>query len=192
MIPSPEDDSDLHLQPRRTLLAAGAGAAAGLLAGCSGSKPLRLKVRSGVKVDRADVAILNGLLDIEQHSIAAYTAGIPLLRQPAVKAAKQFLGQELAHAQSLSDLIRKAGGKPDEPRASYDLGNPSTEPQVLALLEGLEGRQLAAYVQMIPRLSPGRLRSAVAAIFANDAQHLAVLRAQRRQAPAPAAFVTGG
>jgi hypothetical protein len=174
------------------VLAAGGGATAGLLAGCSGSKPLRLKVRSGVKVARGDVAILNGLLGIEQHTIAAYTAGIPLLRRPAAKAAKQFLGQELAHAQSLTDLIKQAGGKAAKPSASYELGNPATEPQVLALLEALEGRQLAAYVQMIPQLSPGHLRSAVAAIFANDAQHLAVLRTELGHDPIPTAFVSGG
>ncbi len=191
MTPSPEEDS----HSRRTLLAAGGSAAAaaiGLLAACSGSKPLRLKVRSGVTVERGDVSILNGLLDLEQQTIAAYTAGIPLLRRPAIKAAQQFLGQELAHAQALSDLVKKAGGKPDKPRPSYDLGNPSTEPQVLALLRGLEAKQLAAYVQMTPLLTPGRLRSAVAAIFANDAQHLAVLREQLGEAPVPAAFVTGG
>jgi ferritin-like protein len=174
------------------VLAVGAAAAAGLIAGCSGSKPLRLQVRSGVKVARGDVAILNGLLDIERHTIAAYTAGIPLLRRPAAKAAQQFLSQELAHAQSIADLIKQAGGKAAKPRARYDLGNPKTEPQVLALLEALEGRQLAAYVQKIPGLSPGRLRSAVAAIFANDAQHLAVLRTELRQDPVPAAFVSGG
>jgi hypothetical protein len=174
------------------VLAASGAATAGLLAGCSGSKPLRLKVRSGVKVARGDVAILNELLGIEQYTIAAYTAGIPLLRRPAAKAAKQFLGQELAHAQSLTDLIKQAGGKAAKPSASYALGNPATEPQVLALLEALEGRQLAAYVQMIPRLSPGRLRSAVAAIFANDAQHLTVLRTQLGQDPVPTAFVSGG
>jgi Ferritin-like domain len=174
------------------VLAAGGAAAAGLLAGCSGSKPLRLKVRSGVKVARGDVAILNGLLGIEQYTIAAYTAGIPLLRRPAAKAARQFLGQELAHAQALMDLITQAGGKAAKPSASYALGNPATEPQVLALLEALEGRQLAAYVQMIPRLTPGRLRSAVAAIFANDAQHLSVLRTALGHDPFPTAFVSGG
>ena len=112
--------------------------AAGLLAACSGSKPLRLKVRSGVTVQRGDVSVLNGLLDLEQRTIAAYTAGIPLLRRPAAKAAQQFLAQELAHAQALSDLIKKAGGKPDKPRSSYDLGNPTTEAAVLTLLRGLE------------------------------------------------------
>jgi len=189
--PSLQDDP----HSRRTLLAAGGGAAAatvGLLAACSGSKPLRVKVRTGVKVQRGDVSALNRVLDLEQHTIAAYTAGIPLLRKPATKAAQQFLAQELAHAQALSDLVRKAGGKPDKPRASYDLGNPSTDVEVLALLRDLEGRQLAAYLQVLPSLSPGKLRSAVAAIFANDAQHLAVLRAQLGQTAVPAAFVTGG
>lgn len=150
-----------------------------------------MKVRNGVKVARGDVGVLNGLLDLEHQTIAAYTAGIPLLRRPAGKAAKQFLAQELAHAQALSDLVHKAGGKPYKRRSSYDLGHPTTEAQVLALLRDLEAAQLAAYVEMIARLSPGRLRSAVAAIFANDAQHHAVLRSQLGQAPAPAAFVTG-
>lgn len=190
MSPPPEGE---HPHSRRGLLVAGGSvAAAGLIAACSGSKPLRLQVRSGAKVQPGDVAVLNELLDLEHHTIAAYTAGLPLLHPPAVKAAKQFLGQELAHAQSLSDLIRQAGGKPNRPRANYDLGHPATETQVLELLRGLEGAQLTAYVEMIPDLSPGQLRSAVVAIFANDAQHLSVIRAQLRQAPIPSAFVAGG
>ena len=188
MTRSPADDS----HSRRKLLVGGGGAAAAVLLGACGSKPLRVKVRTGVKVQRGDVAGLNGLLDLELHTIAAYTAGVPLLRKPAAKAAQQFLAHELAHAQALSDLVRKAGGKPDEPRARYDLGNPTTETEVLTLLRGLEDEQLAAYVRTLPLLSPGKLRSAVAAIFANDAQHVAVLSAQLGQAAVPAAFVTGG
>jgi Ferritin-like domain len=189
---APPQDGDSR--SRRTLLIGGAGTAAAtaaLLAGCSGSKPLRLQVRSGAKVAPGDIIVLNQLLDLEHRTIAAYTAGLPLLGQPATKAAQQFLSQELAHAQSLSDLIRQAGGKPDEPRASYDLGRPADETEVLQLLRGLEATQLAAYVAMIPGLTPGKLRSAVVAIFANDAQHLSVIRAQLNQTPIPSAFVTG-
>jgi hypothetical protein len=182
-------EADSH--SRRTLLAAGGGAAVALLAGCSGSKPLRVRVRNGASVHGRDVAILDTLLDLEQHAIAGYTAGIPLLDRPTAKAAQQFLSQELAHSQALSDLIRRAGGKPQKPRTSYDLGHPTTNAQVLALLRDLENAQLSAYVQMIPQLTPGRLRSAVAAICANDAQHLAVLRQQLGQNPVPSAFVTG-
>lgn len=187
MTASPEPDS----HSRRALLAAGTGSALAMLAGCSGSNPLRVKLRSGVTVQGADVLILNGLLGLEQHAIAGYTAGIPLLDHSVAKAAQQFLSQELAHSQALSDLIRKAGGKPNEPPPSYDLGHPTTNAQVLALFRDLESAQLAAYVRMIPLLTPGRLRSAVAAIFANDAQHLAFLHQQLGQVPVPTAFVTG-
>jgi len=179
---------------RKLLLAAGATLAGGgttVLAACSGSTPLRVKVRNGAKVSRGDAEILNGLLDLEYYAIAAYTAGIPLLRQPSARAAKQFLGQELAHASALSDLVKRAHGKPSKPRASYDLGHPRGATDVLVLLHRLESEQLAAYVEMIPRLSPGRVRSATAAIFANDAQHVSVLRTQLGRTPAPAPFVTG-
>lgn len=171
------------------MLVGGSGSA--MLAGCSGSKPLRVKVRTGVTVEGADVPILNALLDLEQYAVAGYTAGIPLLDYPAAKAAKQFLSQELAHAQELSTLIRKGGGKPRRPRASYDLGHPTTNAQVLTLLGELENVQLSAYLDRIPLLTAGRLRSTVAALCANDAQHLAVLRQQLGQSPVPAAFVTG-
>lgn len=186
--------SEAESHSRRTLLAAAAGGAlaiAGGVTACSGSKPLRVKVRSGVTVQSGDISILGGLLDLEQHTIAAYTAGIPLLASRYAKASKQFLSQELAHAQALTDLIRKAGGKPQKPHSSYALGHPTSDRQVLALVRDLESAQLAAYVDSIPLLTPGRLRSAVAAIFANDAQHLAVLRQQLGQNPIPAAFVTG-
>jgi hypothetical protein len=188
---APEADSRSR---RKLLLGAGAsiaGASTLGLAAC-GSSPLRVKVRGGAKVAHADIVILNGLLDLEYHAIVAYTAGISLLHPPAVRAAKQFLGQELAHASALSDLVKRAGGKPAKPRARYDLGHPGSRTDVLVLLHRVESAQLAAYVEMIPRLSAGRLRSAVAAIFANDAQHASVLRAQLGRPPVPAAFVTGG
>jgi bacterioferritin (cytochrome b1) len=189
VIPPAQDDEP---RSRRGLLIAGAGVATGLLAGCSGSKPLREKVRGGAKVQPGDVIVLNQLLDLEQHTIAAYTAGLPLLRRSATKIAKQFLKQELAHAQSLTDLIHKAGGKPDLPPASYDLGHPASEDEVLELLRELESAQLSAYAQQIPGLSSGPLRAAVSAIYANDAQHLSVLRGELKLNPIPSPLAVGG
>jgi rubrerythrin len=168
-----------------------AAAVAGLSAGC-GSKPLRETIRSGAKVARADIAALNMLLDVEHYATAAYIAGAPLLKDPAAKAIQQLLSQEIAHAVELSDLIRRAGGKANKPRSTYDLGHPQSAGDVLALLERSERAQLNAYLHALPQLSGGRLRSAIAAIFANDAQHLTVLRWQTGQAPVPTALVVGG
>ena len=182
-----------HRSRRQLLLAGCGGAAAGTLAlaGCGGT-PLREKVRAGSNVLPGDIEILNGLLDLEYHTIAGYAASIPLLRpQEGGRAATQFLGQELAHSVALGDLVRKAKGKPGKPRASYALGDPRSGKEVLLLVHSLETAQLSAYLSMIPRLSDGKLRSAVAAIFANDAQHVAVLRERLGQAPAPHPILTG-
>jgi len=172
-------------------MAAGAGVAATVAGAGCGASPLRVKIRGGARVARGDVELLNDLLDLEYHAIAAYTAGIPLLDYQEGKAAKQFLGQELAHAVELGDLVMHAKGKPGKPRASYDLGNPRSARDVLLLLHRLESAQLTAYLLKIPRLAPGRVRAAVSAIFANDAQHVAVIRSQLGRAPAPSPFVTG-
>jgi hypothetical protein len=176
---------------RRAFLAgAPAAATAALISACSGAKPLREQVRGGAKVSLSDVEPLNAVLDVEHYAITAYAAGIPLLHLPQSKSAAQFLAQEMAHASQLSDLIHRARGKPNRPRASYDLGHPRGPADVLALLKRLEQAQLAAYLKAIPRLSEGGVRAAVAAIFANDAQHLAMLRWQTGESPVPAARVT--
>jgi hypothetical protein len=173
---------------RRQLLAsAGAGAAALALAACGGAHN---HVETTVPVASADLVHLAALLDLEHKTVAAYEAGIPLLDSDSAKTAGVFLGQELSHAGELSGLIKKAGGTPARARL-YDLGNPRSAGDVLALLHELEAAQLAAYLRTIPKLSAGPTRAALAAVCANDAQHLAVMRQRLGLAPAPQALVTG-
>jgi len=138
-----------------------------------------------------DVELLNRVLDLEHAAIVAYTAGIPLLTGPDQVAAKRFLAQELSHAASLSGMVRQAGGNAHLPKPSYDLGHPRNARDVLVLLHGQESAQIAAYIDVLPGLSPGGARAAVASILANDAQHISILRSAIGRNPAPAAFVTG-
>jgi hypothetical protein len=171
---------------RRTALAGGAL----VLAGC-GSGTLRSRVKNGARVTSADIEVLNRLLEVEYYGVAAYTAGIPFLPHAQRKAAKQFLGQDVTHASTLAGLIKQGGGKAIRPRASYDLGRPRAS-DILALLHRLEGDQLDAYIQLIPSLSDGRLRSTAAAIMGNDAQHLSVLRATLGLQAVPSALASAG
>jgi hypothetical protein len=170
---------------RRTALAGGAL----LLAGC-GSGTLRSRVKKGAKVTAGDVEVLNRLLEVEYYAIAAYSAGIPFLPHGQRKAAKQFLGQDVTHASTLAGLIKQGRGKAVRPHASYELGPPRPH-DILTLLHRLEAKQLDAYIQLIPSLSAGRLRSTAAAIMGNDAQHLSVLRAALGQPPVPSALASG-
>jgi Ferritin-like domain len=176
---------------RRGLLrAAGAGTAGLLLTAC-GKTSLRAQVHNSRPVLRSDVDLLNHLLDLEHLAIAAYTAGTPLLSPSVAKAGQLFLNDELSHAGDLAGLVKAAGGKPIKPAASYALGHPRTSNEVLALLHAVETTQITAYLDAIARLRPGTLKQQVASILANDAQHIAVVRAALGQPAVPSAFVTG-
>src|SRR5438270_240606 len=73
---------------------------------------------------------------------------------------------------------------PPEPRAQFE-SHSEAQPTSRRKLIG-------AYLSALPRLTPGPVRAAIAAVMANDAQHLSVLRAAQHRSPVPAAFVTAG
>jgi hypothetical protein len=164
--------------------------AGAVLAGC-GKTSLRAQVHNSAPILQTDVELLQHLLHLEHVGIAAYTAGTPLLPAATVKAGKLFLNDELSHAGALSGLIRAAGGKPIKPAPSYDLGHPRTGDEVLALLHRVEAAQITAYLDALPRLAPSSVKRSVASILANDAQHVAVVRAALGQPAVPSAFVSG-
>jgi hypothetical protein len=188
-----EDSSEeADASSRRGLLrAAGAGLAGAIAAAGCGHTSLRAQVHNSPQVLGTDVALLGQLLHLEHVGIAAYTAGTPLLPPATVKAGKLFLNDELEHAGALAGLIRAAGAKPPKPAPSYDLGHPRNSTEVLALLHRIESAQISAYLAALPRLEPAFVRQSVASILANDAQHVAVVRAALGRPAVPSAFVSG-
>jgi hypothetical protein len=179
---------------RRQLLGV-AAAAAGLatvefVSACGSSS--RLHVGSIPQdVGQTDVDNLNRALGLKQYAVAAYTAAVPLLRGREHAAAKHFLGQDLSHVSQLMSLIKRAGGTPTPPRATYDLGNPRGVRGLLKLLDTAENDTIAGFLLLAPKVSPGVVRAELCAILANDAQHVSVLRLSLRRNPIPTAFVTG-
>jgi hypothetical protein len=137
-----------------------------------------------------DVEHLNRLLDLEYFVSAAYTAATPLLHGRQYAAAKIFLGQELAHISSVITLIQRADGEPHQPQPSYDLGRPRGSRELLTLLDRAERVSIAAFLELIPRISIGTARSTLASILANDAQHVSVLRIALGHNPAPRPLLT--
>jgi Ferritin-like domain len=186
------EDLEADSSSRRGLLrAAGAGVAGALIAGCGGRASLKSQVHNSEPVLNADVEVLNHLLDLEYWAIAAYTAATPVLPPATVRAGQLFLNDELYHAGGLAGLVREAGGKPIKPRPSYPLGQPRGSAEVLGLLHAVERAQITAYVDAIPRLQPGMVKQQVVSILANDAQHLAVVRAALHLPAVPSAYVSG-
>jgi bacterioferritin (cytochrome b1) len=183
---------------RGLLTAAGAGFVGGaalLVSACGGgshsSSPQTTTTTSGPVPNSADAELLNHLLDLEHLGIAAYTAGIPLLSPAGRKDGQLFLTQEISHAGELAGLVHQAGGKPHKGRETYNLGHPQTGADVLRLLHRIERSQIDAYLDAIPRVSLGSTRAALAAMLANDAQHISVLRLSLGRRPIPTALVTG-
>ncbi len=143
-------------------------------------------------VQHADLTLLTALLYLERKTVAAYTAGIPLLSKPNAKTAQQLLDEELEHTGELLSLIKAAGGGKGPARpTSYQLGHPRDQAGVLTLLHDLERAQISAYLSAITKLSPSPVRAAVSTILCSDAQHIALLRAAQGLDPVPAALVSG-
>jgi hypothetical protein len=169
---------------RQLLSAAGAGA---VLAGCGSTSATGLPG----SVLEADVHTLNRLIRAEYYTVGAYVAGIPLLSGTDAATAQQFLNQDMSHIEDLAEIVRKAGAKPYATDQVYDLGHPSDRAETLALLHHAEQVTLRAYLDAIPRLSPGVVKATAASLFANDAQHASTIRDRLGLAPVPEAVVTG-
>ncbi len=182
---------------RRTFVLGGLGGASALLLGaCAESSS---DAAGGVGVQEADggtrafdAQLLNEALRLEMTAIAAYEGGARLLSGRAAELATRFLEHEREHAARVEQAIRAAGGEPvriDEPLA--ETPDIRTGRDFLEFAVEAEGEAVFAYTELLPRLSQARLRSEVASILTNEAQHAAALRLQLGEPAAPEALVTG-
>ncbi len=191
------------LVSRRDLLRVaglGAGAAGGLVfAGCGGEHKSALGVPDSRATPQRDRAILNGALNLENTAVAAYAAGLPLLRGGVRRHAGRFLESEREHAAALALLVRRMGGEPNRPKPpeEYRAAFPRLRGQAdfLRFLTDFENVTISAYVEGVPKLGDGRLRQTLASILADEAQHVTVLLGAREDArpdvAVPEPFVTG-
>ncbi|MDP2710408.1 MAG: ferritin-like domain-containing protein [Solirubrobacteraceae bacterium] len=166
-----------------------AGGSAMLLAACSDDT--KNPVAGPDDSDLADVEILNGALDLELMAVAAYKAGAGRLSGDALQLGKAFLEQEQEHADGLAAAIRDAGGMPNRAKSSYDFPVLRSQADVLRFALELENTAIAAYIDALPKLSPGELRATSAAIITNEAEHVSLLLDALGREPVPSAFVTG-
>jgi rubrerythrin len=175
---------------RRGLLAV-ASTSAVLLAGC-GDDTKNANVKTAPdESDTADVELLNSMLDLELETIAAYKAAAGRLRRGELQIVKGFLEQEQAHADALAAAIKDLDGVPNEAKSSYDFRALGAERDVLRFAVERENNEIAAYADVLPKLSPGDIRSTISAILTTEAEHLAVWLGKLGEPQAPSAFVEG-
>ncbi len=183
------------LSRRRFLGVAGvglAGSSAALLAGCGDDTKNPLVKTAPDESDTADVDLLNSVLDLELRSIAAYKAGAARLRGPRLQMVQGFLEQEQEHADTLAKAITDLKGVPNTVQARYDfpqLG--SSERDVLRFATTFENNIIAAYIDLLVKISAGPIRSTISGILTCEAEHVSVLAGALHERRAPSAFVLG-
>ena len=109
---------------------------------------------------------MNTALGLEHEAIAAYQLGAEsgLLQKPVLDLAVTFQGQHKAHADLLAQTVRKLGGKPVEPQASYDfpMAQLKSQADVLGFAADLEQAAVSAYLGAVPEFEDRGLAKAAA------------------------------
>ena len=171
------------------------GGSAAAVAACGGGGKKQTETTVSTTQAQGDAAVLNATLELEHTAIAAYEIGVGLLKGKARAAGQAFLEHEREHAAALSRAISDLGTAPfkPRPRADYASGFPPlhTPGQFLSFALDVENTAVAAYLDSLAALNTDPLRSEVASIMTNEAEHMAVILGLLGRPQVPNAFVTG-
>jgi len=175
---------------RRALLL---GAACSLLAiglgACGGSSS-----GGGVSEKERDVRTLNELLGRQLAVVAAYNQMLPHLRGIDHALAQQFRAQEQEHVDAVTKTLRGIGGEADPPAETIEANDLKTRADSLEFLYEMESATLDAELSAVGKLNVDWPRPQIAAMAANQAQHLVLIRQALGAKPletVPSAFETG-
>lgn len=142
----------------------------------------------------SDVEVLNTVLAQELTLVDAYARLLPLLREDALLVARQFHGQNQAHADAMTKAIRGVGGETDAEAVELEAPGPQTAEEALLAAYEEENAALAQALDAAPRLNTSAPRMLAAALAASHAQHIAALRqllGDDLAESVPSAFETG-
>jgi rubrerythrin len=124
----------------------------------------------------ADVEVLNAALSQELTTVDAYQRALALLRGRSLAVAGQLRGQDQAHVDAITKAIRMVGGEADAEAAEFEPPGPKSEEEALLLAYEEENASLGEALEAAPDLNTPAPRRLAAALAANHAQHLVVLR----------------
>lgn len=168
-----------------------AGGSAVFLSACGSNQDLKDEQEQLADTPDADAAILNDALSLELTAVEAYTQALPLLQGAVAAVGASFLEQEREHVAAIERAIKDLGGRPTRTVQEFDLSDVRNQEEALHFADNLENVAIAAYIDSIPKLSSGDLRTTAAQIVANEAEHVTVLQAALGNPPVASAFVSG-
>lgn len=174
---------------RRALLlaAVATGLAAGLVA-CGGSSG------KSAADPKADAAVLNQILGRQIAAVSAYGEALPALRGAELAMARRFRAQEQEHVDATTKTLRGLEQAAEPASETIDAGELRSAGDALDFLYRLESATIDAELNAVGRLTIGWPRPLIAAMAANQAQRLVLIRRALGAGPLeliPEAFETG-
>ena len=158
------------------------------LAGCGGGGD------DGTTDRETDLGVLNEILARQLAAVDAYGAALPLLRGEQRALARGFRAQEQEHVDATTKTLRGLDGEADPPAETIDADGLKTPDDALRFLYELESATIDAELNAVARLTIAWPRPLLAAMAANQAQRLVLIRRALGAGPAesvPEAFETG-
>lgn len=173
---------------RALLLAAVASGLAASLVACGGNGG------SSAADPKADAAVLNQILGRQIAAVAAYGEALPALRGTVLEMARSFRAQEQEHVDATTKTLRGLE-QPAEPASeTIEAGELQSAGDALDFLYRLESATIDAELNAVGKLTIGWPRPLIAAMAANQAQRLVLIRRALGAGPLeliPEAFETG-
>ena len=142
----------------------------------------------------ADVRVLNEILARQLTAVDAYGEALPALRGGELALARRFRAQEQEHVDATTKVLRGLEGEADPPAEAIEAGDLGTPREAMHFLYELESATIDAELHAVDRLTVGWPRPQIAAMAANQAQRLVLIRRALGAGPlqlVPEAFETG-
>jgi ferritin-like protein len=173
---------------RKLLLGVGAGAGVVLLDACGSAKPPAAR---NPEVNGVDADLLDEVFMLENMSIAAYTHAAASLQGPSRTLGRTIGAQEIQHALKMAPVIHALGGQPTPELKTYGFPVLADDQAALAFVGGVENTLIAAYIDVVPKITSVAARAFAVSIMTNHAQHLALVTQARGLSPTAQAIVRG-
>lgn len=142
----------------------------------------------------ADARVLNEILARQLAAVEAYGEALPALRGADLAVARRFRAQEQEHVDATTKTLRGLDAEADPPSETIEAGDLATPEDALRFLYELESATIDAELSAVGKLTVGWPRPLIAAMAANQAQRLVLIRRALGATPAetvPEAFETG-
>jgi hypothetical protein len=157
------------------------------LAGCGGSG-------DGATDREADVGVLNEILARQLAAVDAYGVALPQLRGESRALARGFRAQEQEHVDATTKTLRGLDGEADPPAETIEAEGLVASEDALRFLYEVESATIDAELSAVAKLTIPWPRPLIAAMAANQAQRLVLIRRALGATSAetvPEAFETG-